>query len=113
MKLLRTFCCCLVLMLAGQVFAGAEDKRAPSADAASAQSAPQAAPASTPSDQLEVNQKWMVEGQKRYLTNCGRCHQSPRELSPREMATAVRHMRVRAMLTDEDTNYLLYYLTHQ
>ena len=64
-----------------------------------------------PADQ--VNQKWMVEGQKRYLTNCGRCHQSPRQFSPREMATAVRHMRVRAMLTEQDMNYLLYYLTHQ
>lgn len=55
----------------------------------------------------------MVEGQKRYLTNCGRCHQSPRQFSPREMSMAVRHMRVRAMLTQEDMDYLLYYMTHQ
>lgn len=70
-------------------------------------------PAEQASPTSQINQKWMVEGQKRYLTNCGRCHQSPREFSPREMATAVRHMRVRAMLTEEDMNYLLYYLTHQ
>lgn len=113
MKPVRTFCCCLVLMMAGRAFAGAGDKPAQPAEGASTQSAPQAAATSAASDQAEVNQKWMVEGQKRYLTNCGRCHQSPREFSPREMATAVRHMRVRAMLTDEDTNYLLYYLTHQ
>jgi len=28
------------------------------------------------------------------------------------MATAVRHMRVRGMLTDEDMKYVLYYMTH-
>ena len=61
----------------------------------------------------EVNEKWMIEGQKRFLINCGRCHQSPYLFSPRAMSMAVRHMRVRAMLTQEDMNYLLYYVTHQ
>jgi hypothetical protein len=60
-----------------------------------------------------VNQKWIVEGQKRYQINCGRCHQPPHLFSSREMAMAVRHMRVRAMLTQEDMNYLLYYMSHQ
>ena len=98
-------------MTAARVFAGTDGK--PASDAVPMQSASHAAAASTASGQAEVNQKWMVEGQKRYLTNCGRCHQSPREFSSREMATAIRHMRVRAMLTQEDMNYLLYYLTHQ
>jgi cytochrome c5 len=60
----------------------------------------------------EVNERWMVEGERRYRTNCGRCHQPPHKLSPREMAMAVRHMRVRAMLTEDDTKYVLYYVTH-
>jgi hypothetical protein len=60
-----------------------------------------------------MNEKWMIEGQKRFLINCGRCHQSPHLFSPREMSMAVRHMRVRAMLTQEDMDYLLYYMTHQ
>jgi mono/diheme cytochrome c family protein len=60
----------------------------------------------------EMHERWMLEGQKRYATNCGRCHQPPHRLSPRVMAMAVRHMRVRAMLTDDDTKYLLYYMTH-
>lgn len=75
---------------------------------------PQSAAASsdgTPT--AEVNEKWMIEGQKRFLANCGRCHQSPRLFSPRVMSMAVRHMRVRAMLTQEDMDYLLYYMTHQ
>jgi cytochrome c5 len=65
----------------------------------------------TPSD--TTNEKWMIEGQKRFLTNCGRCHQSPHLFSPREMSMAVRHMRVRAMLSQEDMDYVLYFITHQ
>ena len=61
----------------------------------------------------EVNEKWMIEGQKRFQMNCGRCHQSPHLFSPRVMSMAVRHMRVRAMLTQDDMDYLLYYMTHQ
>jgi len=60
----------------------------------------------------ELNQQWMVEGEKRYRTNCGRCHQAPHKFPPRAMAVAVRHMRVRAMLTEEDMKYVLYYTTH-
>lgn len=50
------------------------------------------------------------EGEKRYSANCGRCHQAPHKLPPRAMATAIRHMRVRATLTEEDMRYLLWYL---
>lgn len=64
----------------------------------------------TPKD--EPNLRWMMEGEKRYRTNCGRCHQPPHKFEPRVMATAVRHMRVRGMLTDEDMKYVLYYMTH-
>ena len=60
----------------------------------------------------EVNQDWMLQGEKRYRANCGRCHQPPRKFAAREMATIVRHMRVRAMLTEDDAKYLLYYMTH-
>jgi len=54
----------------------------------------------------------MIEGQKRFRTNCGRCHQAPHKFSPRAMAMAVRQMRVRAMLTEDDMKYILYYVTH-
>jgi len=60
----------------------------------------------------ESDQQWMIEGEKRYRTNCARCHQPPHKFPPRTMATAVRHMRVRAMLTEDDVKYLLYYITH-
>lgn len=60
----------------------------------------------------EMHQEWMLEGEKRYRENCGRCHQPPHKFSPRTMATVVRHMRVRAMLTDDDMKYVLYYMSH-
>lgn len=52
-----------------------------------------------------------LEGEKRFRTNCGRCHQPPHKFPPRIMATAIRHMRVRAMITDEDMRYILRYMT--
>jgi mono/diheme cytochrome c family protein len=57
-------------------------------------------------------ERWMVEGEKRYRTNCGRCHQPPHKLPPRAMAMAIRHMRVRGMLTEDDMKYVFYYMTH-
>jgi len=52
-----------------------------------------------------------LEGEKRFRTNCGRCHQPPHKFPPRMMAAAIRHMRVRAMITDEDMRLILRYMT--
>lgn len=52
-----------------------------------------------------------LEGEKRFRTNCGRCHQAPHKFPPRMMATFIRHMRVRSMITDEDMKYILRYMT--
>jgi cytochrome c5 len=52
-----------------------------------------------------------VEGEKRFRANCNRCHAAPQKFPPRMMATIVRHMRVRATITDEDMRYVLYYMT--
>jgi mono/diheme cytochrome c family protein len=52
-----------------------------------------------------------VEGEKRFRANCGRCHAAPEKFPPRMMATIVRHMRVRATLTDEDMRLVLFYVT--
>jgi len=53
----------------------------------------------------------LIEGEKRFATNCGRCHQAPHKFPPRMMATIVRHMRVRATITDEDMRLILRYMT--
>ncbi len=55
--------------------------------------------------------RWRLEGEKRFATNCGRCHQAPHKYPPRVMATAIRHMRVRATITDDDMRYILRYIT--
>lgn len=52
-----------------------------------------------------------AEGERRFHANCGRCHQSPHKFPPRMMATIVRHMRVRATITDEDMRLILRYMT--
>jgi mono/diheme cytochrome c family protein len=52
-----------------------------------------------------------TEGEKRFRANCGRCHQTPHKFPTRMMATIVRHMRVRATLTDEDMKLILKYMT--
>lgn len=52
-----------------------------------------------------------VEGERRFRANCGRCHAAPHKFPPRMMATIVRHMRVRATITDEDMHLILSYMT--
>jgi len=36
---------------------------------------------------------------------------APPKFSPRMMATIIRHMRVRATITDQDTRFILHYMT--
>lgn len=52
-----------------------------------------------------------IEGEKRFHANCGRCHAAPEKFPPRMMATVLRHMRVRATVTNEDQRLILFYMT--
>jgi mono/diheme cytochrome c family protein len=52
-----------------------------------------------------------AEGEKRFHNNCGRCHMAPQKFPPRVMAMVIRHMRVRATITDEDMRLILAYMT--
>jgi mono/diheme cytochrome c family protein len=67
-------------------------------------------PAAT-SQSTQHDQDMRVEGEKRFHSNCSRCHAAPPKFPPRMMGTIVRHMRVRAMLTDDDMRYILKYMT--
>lgn len=49
-------------------------------------------------------------GEQRFKENCGRCHNPPDSLSPREVKAVLQQMRVRAMLTAEDERLILKYL---
>jgi cytochrome c5 len=69
-------------------------------------------PASTVSvGQSPQNENMHFEGEKRFRSNCGRCHAAPPKFPPRMMATIVRHMRVRATITDQDMHLILRYMT--
>ena len=52
-----------------------------------------------------------AQGEQRFRANCGRCHSAPQKFPPRAMATVLRHMRVRATITDEDMRLVLFYMT--
>jgi hypothetical protein len=52
-----------------------------------------------------------VAGEQRFRANCGRCHAAPQKFPPRMMGTILRHMRVRATITDEDRRLILFYMT--
>jgi mono/diheme cytochrome c family protein len=90
----------LALMLALTAAA----KNAGSKDASA--SATASAPANAAQDE-----SLHMEGEKRFRSNCGRCHVAPSKFPPRMMATIVRHMRVRASLTNDDMRLILRYMT--
>ncbi len=46
-----------------------------------------------------------------YRSNCTRCHLAPRRFPERKMATIMRHMRIRANLTEEEAKGILRFLT--
>jgi cytochrome c5 len=52
-----------------------------------------------------------VAGEQRFRANCARCHAAPQKFPPRMMGTILRHMRVRATITDEDQRLILFYMT--
>ena len=47
------------------------------------------------------------DGQRIFEQNCARCHNAPEGFSPRISGTIVRHMRVRASLSQHDEEELL------
>jgi cytochrome c5 len=50
------------------------------------------------------------DGEQLFQANCGRCHNPPEAISPREVKAVLQHMRVRAMLSAEDEKLILKYL---
>ncbi len=74
--------------------------------------APVAPPATAQKQMTDHDSEHLrAEGERRFHANCGRCHMAPEKFPPRIMATIVRHMRVRATITDEDMRSILYYMT--
>lgn len=98
-------CSLVPILLAGTLLASSDQKNTGDESRATATPTPQA------NGQTVSDDTMRFEGEKRYSANCGRCHQAPHKLPRRAMATAIRHMRVRAILTEEDMRYILWYMT--
>jgi mono/diheme cytochrome c family protein len=86
------------LALASSVFAGSPANS-------------KAASAGVPAVQVADADSMRVAGEQRFRANCGRCHAAPLKFPPRIMGTILRHMRVRATITDEDRRLILFYMT--
>jgi len=86
-----------------------------SAPASSPSSSPSAVPASRPPSHgasvARGGAGARAEGEKRFRANCERCHAAPEKFPPRMMATIVRHMRVRAYISEEDARLILNYMS--
>ncbi len=65
----------------------------------------------TPVVQTSDADAMRLQGEQRFRANCGRCHAAPQKFPPRMMATVLRHMRVRATITDQDMRLVLFYMT--
>jgi cytochrome c5 len=83
------------------------------ANASGGKDAPKEAVAgsSAPASASAQDENLHLEGEKRFRSNCGRCHAAPPKFPPRMMATIVRHMRVRATITEQDAHLILRYMT--
>jgi mono/diheme cytochrome c family protein len=113
---------CLLGMTAGLTFTAIAQERTNStaspntkapapAQGTSAPAASHASTAANAAPDAAEKRALRLEGEKRFRTNCSRCHQAPHKFPPRVMASAIRHMRVRALITDEDMRLILRYMT--
>jgi mono/diheme cytochrome c family protein len=119
----RCILVCLLAMMAGLTFSMMAQEHANSTasqkvasmatadgNATAAAATHKSALAKAASEEAE-ERAMRLEGEKRFRINCGRCHQAPHKFPPRVMAAAIRHMRVRAMITDDDMRLILRYMT--
>jgi cytochrome c5 len=113
LKIQRNLLACLAVLILGGVLCAAGQEQAKVADSSVSSAGTDAAPSSTLGSSKAVQEAAAsrFEGEKRYRANCGRCHMAPHKFPPRMMATIVRHMRVRATITDEDMQFILRYMT--
>ena len=72
-------------------------------------SAPPVQPAANGTIRKQPAAQPQNEGERVFQQNCYRCHNAPEGFSPRITGTIVRHMRVRASLSQRDEQALLKY----
>ncbi len=72
-----------------------------------AQAPPSTATPMRPPAATHVAQQHVNEGQRIFEQNCSRCHNPPDGFSQHISGTVVRHMRVRANLSEHDMKVLM------
>jgi mono/diheme cytochrome c family protein len=97
----------VMIVLAATFVSSKAAPQTSSAPQAKAQGATHAGKKQTPASQGAVHQD---EGQRVFDQNCSRCHTAPDGFSSRISGTVVRHMRVRASLSQHDEQELLRFL---
>jgi cytochrome c5 len=96
----------VVLVLAAAYVSSKAAPQTNNAPQSSAQGTP-STPKKAPSEQGTAHPD---EGQRVFDQNCSRCHNAPNGFSTRISGTVVRHMRVRAGLSQHDEQELLRFL---
>jgi mono/diheme cytochrome c family protein len=74
-----------------------------------AQDHPPATPADKKPAVAQASPQQQDDGERIFEQNCSRCHNTPEGFSPRISATIVRHMRVRASLSQHDAEVVLHF----
>jgi cytochrome c5 len=67
---------------------------------------PQTTQVSKPATVNSTSHRPVNEGERIFQQNCTRCHNTPNGFSPRISGTILRHMRVRASLSQHDEQEL-------
>ncbi len=93
----------------GLLMVGAMGAAALGASRGSTQATPRGSQAPVKKYQAAKNSQIEDEGQRVFAQNCSRCHATPEGFSSRISGTIVRHMRVRANLSEHDEQVLLKY----
>jgi hypothetical protein len=96
-----------VLVLAASFASSKAAPKTATTPQAKTQDATHAVKKQTPATQGAVHED---EGQRVFDQNCSRCHTAPDGFSSRISGTVVRHMRVRASLSQHDEQELLRFL---
>jgi len=60
--------------------------------------------------QKEATRETASAGERKFKQNCSRCHDAPQDLSTHLSGTVLRHMRVRASLSEQDERDILKFL---
>ena len=124
-----TLVCVCAMTVGAAVWAGAQERKVAgdsSSTSASPSTSTMPAPSSSPSLTGAVSASHpaprgvsvarkdaaaRAEGEKHFRANRARCHAAPEKFPPRMMTTIVRHMRVRAYITQEDAQLILNYMS--